>query len=85
MYARIEELLDKNTKGKDYVMVMGDWNAVVGEGREENIVGHYGLGTRNERGEKLVDFCRRQQLYITNTWFSHDSRRRDMRTKPRNT
>jgi hypothetical protein len=36
---------------------MGDWNAVVGEGREDGVVGDFGLGTRNERGQMLVDFC----------------------------
>jgi hypothetical protein len=36
---------------------MGDWNAVVGEGRDELVVGKFGLGLKNERGEKLIDFC----------------------------
>ena len=85
MYEKIEELLDRETVGRDYVVVMGDWNAVVGEGKEDNIVGHYGLGNRNERGEKLVDFCRRRQLYIANTWFCQDRRRRYTWTKPGNT
>jgi len=31
MYDEIEELLDQ-LKGKDYVILMGDFNAVVGEG-----------------------------------------------------
>ncbi len=75
VYERIEEILEK-TKGTDYTILMGDWNASVGEGREENIVGKYGLGKRNNRGEKLVEFCRRQKLMITNTWFSHEKRRR---------
>ena len=85
MYEKIEELLDRETVGRDYVVVMGDWNAVVGEGKEDNIVEHYGLGNRNERGEKLVDFCRRRQLYIANTWFCQDRRRRYTWTKPGNT
>jgi len=49
---RIEELLDKETEGKDYTLVMGDWNAVVGEGKEDTFVGHYGLGCRNNRREQ---------------------------------
>ena len=52
MYERIEGLLDKETKGKDYTMVIGDWNAVIGEGKEDTFIGHYGLGCRNDRGEK---------------------------------
>ena len=35
VYERIEEPLDKETKGKDYTLVMEDWNAVVGEGKED--------------------------------------------------
>ena len=35
LYERIEELLDKETKGTNYTLVMGDWNAVVGEGKED--------------------------------------------------
>ena len=30
----MKEMLDKESKGKDYTLVMGDWNAVVGEGKE---------------------------------------------------
>jgi len=62
MYERVEELLDSETNGKDYTIVMGDFNAVVGEGKEELYIGHYGFGHRNQRGEKLVDFCRRRQM-----------------------
>ena len=49
-------------------------NAVVGEGNED-VVGRHGLGKRNERGDKLVDFCSRNQLVITNIWFYHHKRR----------
>ena len=50
-------------------MVIGDGNAVVGEDGNEKCVGKYGLGQRNQRGEKLVEFCNQQQLMITNTIF----------------
>jgi len=55
---------------------MGDWNASVGEGGHGKCVGEYGLGKKNERGEKLIEFCKRQQLMITNTWFQQEKRRR---------
>ena len=75
IYEVIEEEL-KKTRGKNYTVMMGDWNASVGEGREGNCVGNYGLGKRNERGQKLVDFCKRQKMVITNTWFQQEKRRR---------
>ena len=75
MYERLEEILDR-TKGTDYVVIMGDWNAVVGEGAEGKCIGKYGLGKRNSRGEKLAEFCERRELILTNTWFQHEKRRR---------
>ena len=29
-----------------------------------------------DRGEKLVEFCKRRNLYVANTWFCQDKRRR---------
>ena len=31
---------------------------------------------RNDRGERLVEFCRRNNLMVTNTWFQQENRRR---------
>lgn len=75
MYEEIEIMMNQ-LKGNDNLVVMGDWNAVVGEGQEGAEVGQFGLGTRNDRGEKLVEFCRRNKLMIANTWFQHAKRRR---------
>ena len=70
MYDNLEEILSQQ-KGTDYTILMGDWKAVVGEGREEGYVCKFGLGVGNDRGQKLVDFCRRQKMVITNTWNLH--------------
>ena len=75
MYDTIEEILE-NEATRDNVIIMGDWNSVVGEGLDGKEVGQFGLGRRNERGEKLVEFCRRKKLMITNTWFQNHKRRR---------
>ncbi len=75
MYDRLEEILNKQ-KGTNHVVLMGDWNAVIGEGKDGSWVGNYGLGKRNERGRRLVEFCRRQNLVVTNTWFKQEKRRR---------
>ena len=55
---------------------MGDFNAVLGEDKEDRVVGKFGLGKRNDRGERLIEFCKRQNLVITNTWFEQEKRRR---------
>src|SRR6218665_169365 len=66
-----EERLE-GIKGNECVIVMGDWNGSVEEGGQENCVGQYGLGKRNERGDKLIEFCNEQDLLITNTWFQQE-------------
>ena len=48
----------------------------VGEGRKGNIVGPYGLGIPNERGEELVELAKRNKLIIGITWFEVPKRRR---------
>ena len=55
----------------------GDFNAKVGTDRLDlDVCGRYGLGTLNERGERLINFCRDHDLFITNTAFKHYERRR---------
>ena len=48
--------------------MMGDMNAKVGSISPSNIVGNFGLGYKNDRGERLIQFCEQNQLMITNTW-----------------
>ena len=55
---------------------MGDFNAKVGDTRVDDIVGPWGLGTGNERGERLVDWCRQNEFMVTNTWYKNHPRRR---------
>jgi len=51
MYEKMEQLLDDETKSKDYTVVMGDFSVcVVGKSKEGVYVGHYGLGYCNDRG-----------------------------------
>ena len=71
----LEELIEKE-KGTDHLLILGDFNAVVGEGRDEKEVGGYGVGKRNDRGQMLVEFCRRRSMMVTNMWYEHDKRRR---------
>lgn len=50
-------------------MILGDFNAKV-----ENIIvdrcrGQFGLGDRNERGERLLEFHQNEEIIVTNTTF----------------
>jgi len=63
-------------KSQEVIIVMGDFNAKIGEGREDDIVGPHGLGKRNERGEMLFQWCKANSMIVTNTWFMNHKRRR---------
>uniref|UniRef100_A0A8D8Z0H2 Craniofacial development protein 2 n=1 Tax=Cacopsylla melanoneura TaxID=428564 RepID=A0A8D8Z0H2_9HEMI len=75
IYDEVNKLID-TTKADDNIIILGDMNAIVGEGREGTTVGQYGHGRRNERGNQLIEFCTRNNLVITNTLFMHHKRRR---------
>jgi len=83
MYEKIEQLLDAETKGKNYVVVMWDFNAGLGEGKEDSYVGHYGWFNRHCKWDShcwqmLVFFFQITQMYITKIWFTQDRRRRNV-------
>ena len=62
-------------KKEDICIVMGDLNAKVGHGEDKQCgIGMHGLGTRNESGDKLAEFCLANNLTIANTWFKHHPR-----------
>ena len=73
-YDKVEEIVEKEKKGACLIL-MGDWNAVVGEGEDRRTVGRYGLGKMNERGESLVNFCKRNATIIGDTMFQQHRRR----------
>ena len=54
---------------------MGDWNAKIGCSVEQPMAGRYGLGSRNERGDLLIDWRRENSMVVTNTWFKNHPRR----------
>ncbi|XP_072048553.1 craniofacial development protein 2-like [Amphiura filiformis] len=57
---------------QDMLIVMGDFNSKVGKDWEpwNGILGKYGCGERNQRGEKLLNFCATNNLCISNTKFN---------------
>lgn len=54
-----------------FTIVMGDFNAEVDKkiNTDEKEMGAYGLGERNERGERLLAFVASRNLVIGNTLF----------------
>ena len=74
-YGAIEKAR-KICKSQENTIILGDFNAKVGEGRKGNIVGPFGLGDTNERGEALIEWAKQNDFIIGNTWFNVPKRRR---------
>ena len=73
-YKEIEEV-KKKLRRDGPLIIMGDVNAKVGNVAEKSAVGKYGLGERNERGTRLVEFAEKHRLVICNTHFQQHPRR----------
>ena len=69
-----EDLQDL-TPQKDVLFIIGDWNAKVGCQETPGVTGEFGLGTRNEGGQRLIEFCQENTLVIANTLFQQHKRR----------
>ena len=78
-YEDLQDLLELTPK-KDVFFIIGDWNAKVGE--TPGVTGKFGLGMRNETGQKLIEFCRENALVIANTLFQQHKRRLYTWTSP---
>ena len=61
---------------------MGDWNAKVGSQETPGVKGKFGLGIRNEAGQRLIEFCQENALVIANTLFQQHKRRLYTWTSP---
>ena len=81
-YQQIDEVIKKTKQYCDCLIVMGDLNGKVGEAKEEDIVGPFGLGQRNENGQSIVECCRRHNLMVANTWFETKKSTRHTWTSP---
>jgi endonuclease/exonuclease/phosphatase family metal-dependent hydrolase len=74
VYEEINELMDGCRT--HYTMVMGDFNAKIGlqQRNEQGVMGKHGIGQRNERGDRLIEFAASRNLYIANTRFKKKSK-----------
>ena len=55
-YEDLQDLLELTPK-KDVLFIIGDWNAKVGSQETPGVTGKFGLGMRNEAGQRLIEFC----------------------------
>ena len=56
-YEDLQDLLEL-TSIKDVLFIIGKWNATVGSQETPGVTGKFGLGVRNEAGQRLlIEFC----------------------------
>ena len=67
-YEDLQDLLELTLK-TDVLFIIGDWNVKVGSQETPGVTGKFGLGMRNEAGQRLIGFCQENALVITNTLF----------------
>ncbi len=68
VYDQINDLLNQDKAS--HTIIMGDINAKVGIQKPgEYTVGKFGIGERNDRGDRLLDFAASKGFKIMNTFF----------------
>ena len=76
-YEDLQDFLELTPK-KDVLFIIGDWNAKVGSHETPGVTGKFGLGIRNEAGQRLVEFCQENVLDIANTLFQEHKKTLNM-------
>ena len=66
----LDELIESISK-EERIVLGTDFNGHVGKGNIEDkeMMGRYGAGTKNKEGSMVVDFGKRMDLAIVNTYF----------------
>ena len=67
-YEDLQDLLELTSK-KGIFFTTEDWNAKVGGKETPGVTGKFGLGARNEAGQRLIEFFQENALGIANTLF----------------
>ena len=52
-----------------FTTICVDWNAKVGSQEIPEVTDKFGLGIKNEAGERLTEFCQENALVMANTLF----------------
>ena len=80
-YEDLQDLLELTPK-KDVLFIIGNWNANVGSQETPEVTGKFGLGIRNEAGQRLIEFWQENTLVIADTLFQQHKRRLYTWTSP---
>ena len=67
---------------QDILFIIGDWNANVGSQEIPGVTGKFGLGVKDEAGQRLTKFCQENKLVTANTLFQQHKRRLYTWTSP---
>ena len=73
-YEDLQDLLEL-TPQKDVLFIIRDWNAKIGSQETPGVTGKFGLGKRNEAGQRLTESCQENAQVIANTLFQQHKRR----------
>lgn len=84
-YTCLEDTIDK-IPNREIAIIMGDFNAKIGTTTNDDhlrtMISQYGIGTRNVRGERLLQFCIDNNFTIANSLFKQHIRRLYTWTSP---
>ena len=68
LFIFLQDLLELIPK-KDVLFIIGGWNAKVGSQETPGVTGKFGLGVRNEAGQKLIESGQENALVLANILF----------------
>ena len=57
-YEDLQDLSELTLK-RDVLFIIGDWNAKLASQQTPGVTGKFGLGMRNQAGQRLIEFCKR--------------------------
>ena len=80
-YEDLQDVVELTPK-KGVLFILGHWNAEVGSQETPGVTGKFGLGIRNEAGQRLIGFCQENALVIANTLFQQHKTRLYTWTSP---
>ena len=80
-YEDLQDFLELTPK-REVLFIIGDRNVKLGSQEMPGVTGKFGLGIRNEAGQRLIEFCQEIALVIANTLFQQHKRRLCTWTSP---